>query len=310
MSINRTLIKSGPAIVTWNGATVYFKDGLTIMEELKTFDVNVDTFTGTDKRRDSVVAIISGTPSGQWINLGVLYPWLSAARGARLHGASDKPAVIKFLDGDIFTYHNAGLAEMPDLFLGATKTAFDGKLTLEARTKLNTTPETANSFVTRTSGTFNDTSFSWDDIPTQVYALSWGADPWDSFNSRDGVKISTKLKWSDLDSDAGGVVDRELDGVEVSVSFTPLDIAQSAIDAKLAMQGTARGARLSALAQDFIIEGDGVYVMVRSAVAVKVPLQAGTSGKGRHGTIEAVATMAVTAGAPIAQLYVDTAAPV
>ena len=312
MAFDRTALKSGPAILTWNGGTMYFKNGLTAEDNYDTFDVNVDVFPGADKRRGSPLGLIKGTPSGQWKNLSVWFPWLSAARGARLHGASDKAAVIYWLDGDIWTYHNAGLVDMPGLLLSTTKTILDGSIGLECRTKNNTEPTAANSFVTRTAGSFSDTSFSWDEVPTQAYSHTWGSSPWDAWYTRDGVKISAKAKWSEIPTDEYGVVEKELDMLEVAAQFTPVGIAQSAIDAKLALQNSAyaaRGSRMAGIAEDFIMQGTGVYVAMRSAFLRKALAQSGTDGKGRHGEFEAVSTLGITTGAAVAQLYVGTEAP-
>lgn len=312
-AFDRTTIKSGPAILTWNGGSIYFKEGLTAEEGFTTFDVKTDAFAGADKRRDTLMATLKGVPSGQYTSLGVWFALLSAARGTRLHGASDKAAVIKWLDGDIWTYHNVGLAGMSDLMLSATKTIFDGPMTFEARTKNNTDPTAANSFVARTTGSFNDNTFSWDDIPTQIYTCAWGPDsPWDQFHTRDGVKLSAKPKWADLMVDALGVVDRELDDLEVTAQFTPAGIAQSALDARLAMQNSssaARGSRISTQAEDLIITGAGVYIAMRNAAMRKLPMQSGTQGKGRFGSVELVSSLQVTDGLPVAQLLLDTEAP-
>lgn len=313
MSFDRTTIKSGPAILTWNGGTMYFKNGLTAEEGFETFDVTSDVFAGADKRRGSLLGTIKGTPSGQWKNLGVWFPWLGAARGARMHGASDKTAVIKWLDGDIWTYHNAGLMDMPDLILSSTKTIMEGGITLECRTKNNTDPTDAASFVTRTTGSFTDTSFDWDEIPTQVYSYAWGgSSPWDSFATREGVKIKAKAKWSEIPTDELGVIEKELDMLEVTATFVPMGITQAQLDAKLAMQNNAsaaRGARMSALAEDLIITGTGVYVAMRKAFMRKLPMQSGTDGKGRIGEIEAVSTLGITTGAAEAMLFVGTEEP-
>jgi hypothetical protein len=312
MSFDRTTIKSGPAILTWNGGSIYFKKGLTVEEGFETFDVEVDVFAGADKRRGSVLATIKGGPSGQWTNLGIWFPWLGALRGARMHGATDKAAVIKWLDGEIWTYHNAALLDMPDLILSATKTIMDGSLALECRTKNNTDPTDAASFVTRTTGSFTDTSFDWADVPTQSYLCSWGESPWDSFSTREGVKIKAKVKWNDFPTDEMGVVEKELDMLEVTASFTPMGIAQADLDAKLAMQNSAsaaRGARMADLATDLIISGTGVYVLMRKAFMRKLPMQSGTDGKGRHGEIEAVSTLGITTGAAEAMLFLGTEEP-
>lgn len=307
-AFNRTTVKSGPAILTWNGATIYFKNGLTIEEQRADFAVEVDTFTGKDMRVEDRMATLKGVPSGQWKDLAILFPWLSSAPGARLHSASDLAAVVHFLDGDKFTYHNAALAQMPSLTFSPTKTLL-GEIVLECRTKNNVLASVADSFVTRTNVAFDDTSFSFADILTQAYTLNWGASPWNDFHTVDGVVISSKLSWREIVADSIGVVDKMLTALEVSASFTPIGMTQAGIDAKLALQDDAsavRGASLSALADTFSLTGTGVYVELRSAFLRMESITAGRD-KERHGKMEAVATQGISGGAAIAQLLVATA---
>jgi len=292
---------------------MYFKNGLTIESVIATFDAEADVFVGKDARvRDSYIEI-KGTPSGQWTGLSVWFPWLSAARGARAHGGSDAAAVVHFLDGDKYTFHNAALVGMPDLMLSHTRTAMDGSLTIRARVKNSTLASAANSIFTRqTAQTFNDTSFAWTDVITPVLALSWGSSPWDAFYTREGVKISARPQWREIFIDGVGVVNEELDGLEVVASFSPVGIADSAIDAKLAMQGSANampGARRASVGEDLIVSGTGLYVLVRNASARKATHRSGTGGTLRHGDIEAVASLELSTGAALAQLYVGTSAP-
>ena len=127
-----------------------------------------------------------------------------------------------------------------------------------------------------------------------------------------GFKIKAKVKWSDIPTDELGVIEKELDMLEVTASFTPMGIAQADLDAKLVMQNgasAARGARLSTISEDLIITGTDVYVMMRQAFMRKLPMQSGTDGKGRFGEVEAVSTLGITTGAAVAMLYVGTAAP-
>jgi hypothetical protein len=310
-ALNRTLIKSGPAIVTWNGATLYFKDGVSIEEERTFFDVRVDNFPGSDKHANDRVVTIKGTPAGEWESLSVLFPWLSSPAGARLFGAADKPAVVKFLDGDVFTYHNAGLAEMPALFFSPVKTLL-GSITLECRNANNTEADNAASFVTRSSSAFSDTGFSFANVKTLAYSLAFGADPWDDFQTVDGVEIRPRVSWKEIECDNLGVVEKELMTLEVTAAFAPLGIAQADIDAKLAMQGSAaslRGARVSeTVGADFVLSASGVYVALNNAILRTAPMKA-QAGMARHQRFEAVASLEITTGAQVAQLIVGTAAP-
>lgn len=313
MAFDRSTIKSGPAILTFGGASIYFRNGLTIDEVIETFDVEVDAFPGKDARvKDSYVEI-KGTPAGQWTDLGVWFPWLTAARGARAHGNSDSAAVVHFMDGDVFTYHNAALTGMPDLVLSHTKADMEGNVTLQARVKNNTLHSAANSIFTRSTASFSDTSFDWADLLTPVLSLSWGSSPWDAFYTREGVRISAAPQWADVMVDGVGVVNKTLEGLAVTATFAPIGVAQSGIDSKLALQNAASaapGSRRSVVAADLIIQGSGLYVLVRNAFARKATMQSGSGERARHGDIEAVATLGITDGAAVAQLYLGTAAPV
>lgn len=309
--MDRTLIKSGPAIFIWNGATIYFRDGLTIEEETPTVKVEADIFAGSDNRRDTPRTVFTGNPSGQWKNLDVLFPYLAPKPGTRMHGTSDKAAVAWFLDGDKFTYHNVGLAKMPELTFSTVKTLLGG-VEFHGRTKNNTLASAANSMYTRTNVPFDDSSFDWADIPTLPYTLNFGASPWDDFDTEDGVVITPTLSWGDIISDKAGVVDEEITALEVVASFTPVGIAQSAIDAKMNTQGTAsavRGARMSAVGSDFILSGTGVYAALRNASLRKAQIRAGRRVN-RTGKLEAVASLQMITGAEVAQLYLGTEEPV
>ena len=310
MPFDRTNIKTGPAILTFGGAAMYFQNGCTIDEVVQTFDVTADHVLAGDARVQDRYVEISGTPSGQWTNLGVWFPWLTAARGALAYGASDSAAVVHFVDGDKFTYHNAALVGMPDLMLSTIKSSMEGRVVLQARTKKNTLASASNSLFTRETASFSDTSFDWADILTPVLTLNWGSSPWDAFYTAAGVKISAKPKWQDITADGVGIVQRVLDGLEVTATFAPIGIAQSSIDSKLLMQGAAGamiGARRASVASDLIISGTGLYVLMRNAFARKANMQSGS--RARHGDLEAVATLGVTDGAAVAQLYLGDSAP-
>lgn len=308
--MDRNTIKSGPAILMWNGAVIHFKGGLTMDEVTTTFDVETDVYATPDKRRDQVTVELSGTPSGQWKDLGVLYPWLAAKVGARLHGATDKAAVAWWLDGDKYTYHNAGIATMPPITFSPVKTLL-GAMKMEARHRNNTARSAANSLYTRANEAFDDDTFDWIDVPTQTYVFNLGESPWDDFDTDDGVTMTPTVSWNDLGTDALGILDREVTGLEIVSSFTPVGIAQSAIDAKMMLQGDAaamRGARLAAVGADFIITGSGVYVAQRNASLQKSQIRAGKSVK-RSGQVEAVSSLGFVDGAAIAQMFVGTEAP-
>jgi hypothetical protein len=311
MAITRSSLKTGPAIVTFDGATVYFKDGLKLTETIETFDVNVDNYGKVDDRVKDRKVTISGTPAGEWESLSMLFPWLGAVIGSRAHGDTDRALVIHAIDGTRYTYHNATLTKMPTLKFAATETLL-GEVEWTARVKDNTEPTAANALFTRDTSTFTDTSFVTANVRTQPYTLHWGSSPWDAFATVDGVEVSFDTSWQDLMVDGYGVLDQILSDVQVSAKFKPLGITQADIDAKLLLQGAAgaaQGSSLNARGTDLVITGSSVHVILRGAAAKSMGQEFGM-GKLRNGEMEVVATRTFASGVAVPLAYVGTAAPV
>jgi hypothetical protein len=310
MAITRSTLKTGPAIVTFDSAVVYFKNGLRITETIETFPVTVDTIGKADERiRDRSVSI-AGTPAGEWESLAMLYSHLALNIGDRLHGDDDDALVVHAINGDRWTYHNAALKRMPNLKFAATETLMQ-ECEWVARVKDNTEPTAANSIFTRDTAPFTDTSLSLAAIKTQPYALEWGADPWDSFATAEGIDVTFATRWQPLPLDGHGIVDEILEDIEVTASFKPLGLTQAQIDTKLAIQGaagSAQGFSLNARGDDLNIVGTDVYVRLRGVTAKVMGAEFGM-GKLRNGQIQAVATRDFDTGAALPIAYVGTAAP-
>ena len=311
MPTQRSLIKTGPAIVLSAGAAYYFKTGLTIDETIETFEVAADAFGKLDERVKDRRAVIKGTPAGEWENLAQLFAHVAAPIGSRIYGdAADVPLVIHALDGTRWTYHNVALTTMPALAFGATETLL-GDTEWTAITADGADPAAADSLVTRDTAAFADASFLTAKILTQRYSLSWGAAPWDNFKTETGVKVAWNLTTADITADGLGVVDKIITGLGVTATFRPLGVAKAAIDAKLALQGAAGaaiGASLNARGQDLIISGTGVYVAIRGAAAKSAQSVFGLTSQ-RNGDLVAVATRTFTNGVADPLALVATAAP-
>jgi hypothetical protein len=312
MAITRSSIKTGPAIVGYNGAKIYFKDGLTLNETVETFDLSVDNWgPKTDQRVQDRYATVSGTPAGEWRDLAVLWPWLNSPVGTRLHGDTDTPLVIHALDGTLYTYHNAAITTMPALTFAATQTLL-GNLEFTCRVKDNTEPTAAGAIFTRSTATFTDASFQIARVRTQPYTLKWGAAPWDNFKTTEGVSVEFGLSTEDITADGYGVLDQILTGVDVTAKFTPLGVAQAALDAKLALQGAAaaaQGASLHAKGETLLITGVDVHVALYN-VAARTAAQNFGMTKLRAGEVEAVATRGFDeSNNPLPLAYLGTEPP-
>jgi hypothetical protein len=99
------------------------------------------------------------------------------------------------------------------------------------------------------------------------------------------------LSTEDITADGYGVLDQILAGVDVTAKFTPLGVAQTALDAKLALQGAAaaQGASLHAKGETLLITGADVHVALYN-VAARTAAQNFGMTKLRAGEVEAVAT--------------------
>lgn len=310
MPIQRSTLKSGPAIVIYDGAVLYFKNGLKITEVKETFELKVDAFGKVTERVKNISATLEGVPAGEWEHLSVLFAWLASPIGTRLHGDTDKPALVHFLDGTRYTYHNVALPQMPTLTFKATETLI-GSVRFICRCKDNTEPSAANSLYTRDSATFSNADFSLANVKTQRYTLAWGSSPWNSFYTSDGVVVEFPTQWTPMEIDGYGIVDEELVDIGVMARFKPHGVSQADIDAKLALQGNANamvGADLSANSAAFVLSGSGVYVALTAAAAKQGEQQAGT-GVHRTGEMLAVATRTFAEGLPQPLAYVGTSAP-
>ena len=107
---------------------------------------------------------------------------------------------------------------------------------------------------------FNDTSFNADNDIRLPYAAAWGADPWDAIATREGVKVGFELQLEDEPNDACGIADKNIQGLDVTISFTPQGITPEQVLTALGVQGTGarRGRGMSALSRTFTLTGDQV----------------------------------------------------
>lgn len=281
MSIARSSIKMGPAAVKIGSTYIYFKDGLKLSTEVKTFNVEADGF-GSDPRYDDIMLMLSGTPSGMWTTglLSILYPWLNPTSGTSIFGASDTALVILPLNGtdDKITFPSYGVSKMPSLTLSAGRTAF-GEIEFSLPVKNNTAwSDSAARFAIASQVSFPDSSFAFASIPTVPYSvsLSGASSPWDAIVTKAGVQVDFGLKLSDIKLDSDGTVDRRISDLEVSVKLAAANPTMSEILAKLALQGSgvARGVSFAAGGADMTITG-GVgnpIVVVKGARLKSAPL--------------------------------------
>ena len=121
------LIIQGPAIVTFNGLSIYTKSPISVQRKVETFDVKTDFHGAISKRLASQMFEISFTPAGQLVDgttLGKYLPYISANVGVSIFGATNTPLVIVTLAGTTHTLARAGVSKLPGLKLTSKDTLF------------------------------------------------------------------------------------------------------------------------------------------------------------------------------------------
>jgi hypothetical protein len=101
MSIARATIIRGPAIVKWNGATIFSKDDIEANTEIQTFDVPSSIHGKADERISFRVSKVRITPVGEYESTAILWPYAAFVPGQSIFGA-DKPLTIQTLAGQIW----------------------------------------------------------------------------------------------------------------------------------------------------------------------------------------------------------------
>jgi hypothetical protein len=312
MGIQRSAIKTGPAIVIFNGERFHFKSGITINDVQETFEIPVDDLGKVDDRISDKRIEVSGIPAGQWNALSTLFYLAGVDIGTRIHGDTDKQLIVWFKDGSRYTFRNAGWPKPPGLVFRTTETLFK-QLSWTCRIADEADPTDPDAYFIRDTAAFSDSSFSSSDVLTQRYRLSWGGDaPWNNFFTQAGVELDFNTALSPIPVDGFGVIDEQLADFSATAKFRPIGIADQYIDERLAFQNDANaaiGSSLNARGEDLILDGSGLYVIIRGAAATKQTREAGMQ-KIRTGDMEVMATRTFNAGVALPLVYIGASEPV
>ncbi len=313
--INRLLVSRGPALITYRGGKFFSKADITVDLSKKTKAIPSSAYGDLDEVIEGVENTLKFTPVGEFEHLAVLYPYAATLPGQSIFGTADAPLIIQPLDTTQpqITFHAAAVSKQPDLNFAATETLF-GDVEFSFVGKNNTATDDANYYFTSAANALAGASpYDPDALIIQAYNLSWGAAPFDSFNSREGVKVSFSLKTSDDTADAIGVYDKIFNSLGVTATLIPSGITEADLLAAAEVQGanSVRGKKISATGNDLIITGEGVYFAMYGAGIRKSGLVYGGGDKQRLAQVEFVASRSVAAGGTLNPLfYIGTAAPV
>ncbi|NCC50899.1 MAG: hypothetical protein EOM20_06740 [Spartobacteria bacterium] len=305
MTIARSSILRGPAIVQMGGQSMYTAGDITVNTRKETFPIESSAYGKVDERLSYVITDISFTPVGMWTAalLAVMYPHTNPIAGTSIFGATDTGVTIHPLNGSEKIVYTAGaVTKMPDIILSAVKTAF-GEMTITCLGGSNKAMTEADYHYTLTAtSTFTDTSFAVASIPTSpisIYLVGQSA-PWNAIETKDGATVSFNLSTSPVETDSDGLVDYSMSGLDITVSFQPVNPTAAQVLTKLAIQGTdvRRGMSLNSGSNNLICAGwatGSPQVTVNNAALKNAPAVYGKDAL-RHGALEFIATRTTGVG--------------
>jgi hypothetical protein len=229
--------------------------------------------------------------------------------GTGTHRVIEQPSlVIHSFDGVKYTFHNAKVAQMPDINAGATVTAI-GETTFNLYRKFATDPTAAAAVYTRAVEALADTSFDPADIPTEPFTLEWGNDaPWSLMSTKEGAVISFPMTLRECTDDAGGIISHWIDEVQAQCVAQPNNVDENALFLKKTLQNTGAGRGRRITGDDLHIYSDSLYLILYGAAITAAPAN-WDSKTDRLGGITWRANRSFAAGVPNPTFYLGTAAP-
>jgi hypothetical protein len=300
----------GPAIVTWNGYSYYFKAGLKSEFKRETFKITTDFDGDIDERMKSQMTEISGQPVGMLSTAGMaaMFPYGVSAVGKSIFGTADLPLVIvtRFGGtsnlGQTITYPRGAMSKFPQLRLKPTDTLF-GDLTFTCLSDPTVQPNTAAAWNTVASATFADVSFDETQIITDSYSAAYGSTPYNAMGSMAGFEIDISMETSQIPADDYGIVDIILKGLTATAKFAPSNLTETQVYTLLGLQGTGYifpGQSLSKAGTPLVITGSGNGAHTLTATINSAgPKQAGfmySTDKHRHEAVEFTSKRTWTSG--------------
>lgn len=305
MALQRSQLTRGPAIVTYNGVTLY-----TVSDILSRFGpvwnpVPTSMYGQIDKTIGDRVYKLPLRLWGAWENLAILFPSyaLAPVAGASIFGNVDTPLTILARNGDQIIYANAQITRMANLYLGTDENLFAADVEFTAIIKNNTLPETASAYYAPSTGqAYADNAFSKANYKRVRFTGAWGAlAGFTSIIPQKGFQIAWELDAKALKVDGYGTVDFTIgeNVLQGSCKVTPIGNTIAQLEAQASAQGVALGSLLSGLSADLVLTGapGSPVVTLKSAGITEHGYAFGIEPL-RQGEVTFMTTRGFTANAP------------
>lgn len=302
MTVQRSSILRGPAIVQMGGQSFYSKGDIKVTPEVSTFPVASSIYGKAGERLSDIMIKISFTPVGMWTTslLAVMFPHTNPTIGSSLFGASDTAVTLHPTNGSEKIVFSCGaVTKMPGLILSAIDTSFK-EMEITCLLKNNADRSAADALFTISDDAFVDTSFALSSIFTVPYttSLASASSPWDAISTEAGVEIDFDQQNSPVVVNGLGTVDMSLSGLDITVKFKPVGMTVAQVLSQMKLQGTGAkiGQDIAASANNITVTGgSGNPIVVVNSVRLKNAAQIYGAEALRHDTLEFIATRPMAA---------------
>jgi hypothetical protein len=224
----------------------------------------------------------------------------------------NNPLTIQTQAGQLITFLNAAVVQMPEIIGSAVNTAV-GEVTFEAFLADGQDWSGTNSLYTQAATPWpGDPSFNPANILTGEISSVWGAlAPWNPFSTKNGWRVSFAMTLTPVEVDSVGIVTRRLSNLIVTARAIPLGIQEADLQSALYLQSTnaGRGRSLAQYGNNLNLSAVAGNLGIKLYnAAMKGGPELFSNKLDRVGEITWVATRTYNAGVPQPLFYVGAQA--
>ena len=289
MSIDRANILRGPGFITFDSASIHSEGNIEATLSKDLFDVATAAFSVVDRRVQNKMIEVSITPR-MFSDMAKILPHADTEVGADIYGSADKPLVITPRSGQPLTIANAAVTGLPTITLSASRSAVGG-MTFTGLIANDTDANALASYLSwgTAASDVAMTGFDLSKVRNAPYTASYNGT---TFHSEEGFTLTPTLDTEDIVVDGLGVVGKQVTGVSMTASFTPVGIGEEALTTLLGFEEDM-GAGVAK--HDFEVSGGGLTFTLKNAMLRQAQYQYGNAN--RTGALEAVTSRTDTTGA-------------
>jgi len=295
----------GPAIISFNGVSYYFKNGLKGSLKRKRAKIEVDAFGQIAEVAKDCIVEFSGVPAGAMraADLAGQMPYTPAMIGQSIFGTTDTPLVVQTInDGATITWTRGAISKYAPMLLSATQgTIYEGEMTFACLMASNYNLTSATAWKSITPGVFTDTTFDPAKVRMAQYMAAWGsAPPYNAMISEDGFRLAPAIVTENIAVDNYGIIDIALKSVTGMARFKPANLTEAQIDTLIALQGSGAlvpGGAIGDAGNDLVISSSLLTATLKQAGAADYELLYAT-GKLRAGEVAFASALTFTSGRP------------